>query len=79
MLRNAMQLLHESERVVQVLQDMATEEFVYRVRPKRQRLPPARIEIGYDIDAGQLSRIEIEPTGTNVAAAAQMQPPRAVS
>ena len=70
MLGDAMELLHEIERIVQVLQYMTTEEFVYRVSLKRQRLVPARIEIGYHIDAGELSRIEIDPTGTNIAAAA---------
>jgi hypothetical protein len=74
-----MKLLHEREGIIQVLQYMTAEEFVYRVSGKRQALVSARIEVGYHIHAGQTARIEIDPTRTNVAAAPQMQPPWAVS
>jgi hypothetical protein len=75
MLRNAMQLLHERKRIIQVLQNMTAEEFVYGVSGKRQLLVSARIEVGRHIHAGQPARIQIDPTGANVAATPQMQPP----
>jgi hypothetical protein len=67
------ELLHERQRISEVLKKVACEKLVDRIVGKRQRFSPARIEVGENVDSGQCPRIEVDPSCAKVGAAAQVE------
>jgi len=60
---DAMQLLHDSERVVDVLEHVREQKFIDSIVGKRKPLRAAALEIGHHIDARQGRRVDVHPAG----------------
>ncbi len=72
---DAVEFLHQGQRIADVLDQVRQQELVEAVVGEGQRRVAAGVDIGDDVDAGQVGGIEIDPARPGVAAAAHVEPP----